>query len=247
MTAIRTARSTARGAIERMLAFHGELVAVKRLAAAVGEDDPEADARVVEMFLRLRVAICPAGSPPPATDGIPDIGYVMAALADEALLHQVEWGGRTRWMASLMETSLYGSRVSGEELFALADGILDGKITGREDMAAAILLALALGFKGRWRDLDDQGRIDDVRRRLYEHVYRRPPPPRPDWDSVMPQGAVTVLEDEVAPRMPRASPWLAGVALSVIVALAASHWIWGAANAPILDLAVAILARGNLL
>lgn len=236
----------ARLAMQRFLAFNAELVEVKRLAGAAlatpAEDSPAAG--VVDLFLRLRVAICPEGLPPPSTDGLPDIGYVMAALADEAMLHEVDWPGREQWMGTLLESSLYNSKVSGEEVFALAQGIVDGTVTGRSDLAAAILLALSLGFRGRWRGAEDHGAIDDLRRALYEHLYRRPPAGI-DWNAALPGALLPVLEDGGLRRMPRLAPWLVAMAVSALATLVVSHWMWTDATDELLELAAGIRVLGG--
>lgn len=240
----------ARLAVQRFLAFHAELVEVKRLAgaAAASESQEAGDGGVtvpglVDLFLRLRVAICPEGVPPVSTDGLPDIGYVMAALADEALLHDVDWPGREQWMGTLLEKSLYDSKVSGEEIFTIGKGIVDGDISGRSDLAAAILLALSLGFRGRWRGGEDHGAIDRLRRDLYETLYRRPPSDI-DWAAALPGALPPVLEDGGLRRMPRLAPWLGAMAVSVLATLGLSHWMWSNAVRPLLELAVAIRALG---
>ncbi|MCR6632330.1 MAG: DotU family type IV/VI secretion system protein [Magnetospirillum sp.] len=250
----------ARAAMQRFLAFHAELVEVKRLAAAtlvhaetVGEGEGGIDVAarvrpeqmgVVDLFLRLRVAICPQGTPVPGADGLPDIGYVMAALADEALLHEVDWPGRDQWMGTLLEMSLYHSRVSGEEVFAIAHGIVDGSVVGRPDLAAAILLALSLGFRGRWRGLDDHGAIDELRRQLYEILYRQPAGGI-DWRGAMPDALGPVLSGGSLHRVARLTPWLVAMAVSALATLALADWIWGEAINPVLALAADIRLLGG--
>lgn len=242
MTAPPLAPPLAKAAIDRFLAFHAELVETKRLAdSMVGETDAGAGAEMggesggeaevartsqIDIFLRLRVAICPTGAPPPSLDGRPDIGYVMAALADEALLHQVDWPGRRQWVGTLLEQSLYGSRVAGEEIFDLGHAIADGVIVGRADLAAAILLALALGFRGRWHGIDDNGAIDKLRRQLYETVYSQPPPSTLVWQSALPSPLEPVLSSGRLLRLPRTAPWLAAIIVVMATTLGLSAWIW---------------------
>ena len=249
----------ARQAIDRFLAFQSELVEVKRMAAAMVPDGgepaeqdpaaavdpsqppPAAGPTPIDLFLRLRAAICPTGTPPPAADGVADMGYVMAALADEALLHQVQWPGKSQWMGTLLEYSLYGSRVAGEEVFDLARAIIDGRILGRADLAAAILLALSLGFRGRYSGVNDRGAIDALRRQLYEHVYNRPPPSGSAWQPALPTALQPVLEAERLQRLPRLLPWIAAIVAVLVLTLAASDGIWIGATQPLLDQAAQIM------
>lgn len=257
----------AKQAIDRFLAFHAELVEVKRLADSMiavedepaaakapsvpdaGAPTPEAEASsssapgpggvtLVDLFLRLRVAICPNGTPAPSTDGRPDIAYVMAAMADEAMLHQVDWPGREQWMAILLEQSLFSTRVAGEEIFDLGQGIIDGAIIGRTDLAAAILLALSLGFRGRYRGIPDKGAINEMRRQLYEHVYNQPPPSgNGSLRALLPSALLPVLEETSIRRLPRLMPWFLGIAAAVMVWMVSSAMIWNHATRPVLDMA----------
>ena len=254
MTAAPLPVPLARMAIDRFLAFHAELVDVKGLAARMvsGAVEPSEPGVVtpsgptpVDLFLRLREAICPDGTPPPPTDGAVDMGYVMAALADEAMLHQVQWPGRAQWMGTLLESSLYGSRVAGEEVFDLANAIVEGHMVGRADLAAAILLALTLGFRGRYGGVEDRGAIEVLRRQLYEHVYNRPPPSGSAWQPALPAALQPVLEGERLQRLPRLAPWVAAIIIALVLSQVASHWIWRSATQPLLDLAAEVIALGN--
>lgn len=253
MTAPPLAPPLAKAAIDRFLAFHAELVEAKRMAdCMVAPDQPAAETGEVplpqvsqmDVFLRLRTAICPHGAPPPSLDGRPDIGYVMAALADEALLHQVDWPGRQQWMGTLLEQSLYGSRVAGEEIFDLGQAIADGAIVGRADLAAAILLALALGFRGRWRGVDDHGAIDTLRRHLYESVYSQPPPSHLVWQSALPSPVEPVLSSGRLVRLPRTTPWLGAIAVVAAVTLGLSTWIWRGSTSEVIEAARQVRVLG---
>ncbi|MBR9972000.1 DotU family type IV/VI secretion system protein [Magnetospirillum sulfuroxidans] len=244
----------AKAAIDRFLAFHMELVEAKRVADSmilIESDQVGVTPQIVyngitpvDVFLRLRVAICPGGTPPPATDGRPDMGYVMTALADEAMLHQVDWPGREQWMGSLLEQSLYGSQVAGEEIFDLGQSIIDGTLTGRADLAATIMLALSLGFRGRYRDIADNGAIDAMRRHLFEHAYNQPPPSAIDWPSPLPAALAPVLDAKPMQRLPRVTPWVLAMAAAFGLTLAVSTIIWNNASQQTLDLAKKVRMLG---
>ncbi|MEO0036420.1 MAG: hypothetical protein RLZZ501_2443 [Pseudomonadota bacterium] len=256
----------AKKAIDRFLAFHAELVAVKRLADAMvapdgavatdGAADPASEAAeaapapppaTIDLFLRLRVAICPQGSPAPVPDGTVDIGYVMAALGDEALLLDVEWPGRSQWLGLLLEQSLYGTRLAGERIFDLAEQLIDGRLPGRPDLAAAILIALSLGFRGKLRGRGAEAEIAQLRRGLYELAYTQPPPRRIDWSAAFTAAAEPVLPGERMRPLPRLAPWLGGIGLVAALYLAASSLVWWQATRPALGLAdqIRILSGGG--
>lgn len=192
-------------------------------------------ANAMDIFLRLRIAICPTGSPPPSLDGYPDIGYVMAALADEAMLHHVVWPGRHQWLHMLLEDSLYGSRIAGERIFTLGRAISDGDIVARDDLAVTILLALSLDFRGRWRGVNDEGAINILRQKLYEIVYGQRAPEQLDWASALPNALQPVLDQGHLVRLPRVLPWLAAIAAVLIFAFGMSTVIWSMATAGVLE------------
>ena len=73
----------------------------------------------------------------------------MAAVADEVLLHGPAWPGQEAWPATLLEEALYGSRIAGERIFRTAHDLVESQ-PRRSGVAVSILLALMLGFRGRY-------------------------------------------------------------------------------------------------
>ncbi len=161
------------------LAFHHDLVEViRQVEAAELSEASEGGERemMFQVFARLKAAVTGDGGAARVL-GEPhaDPRYVMAALADELMLHEVAWRGAAWWADNLLEQHLFSSSICGEKIFRLARDLVEGRMPGRTDLAMAILLALGLGFRGRYRGVDDGGAIQDLRARLYEVIYRRPP------------------------------------------------------------------------
>lgn len=79
--------------------------------------------------------------------------YVMAVLADEVLLLELDWSGATAWRDELLERRLFGSSTAGRDFFRLLDRLLQtrGRTALLTDLGGVYLLALQLGFKGRYR------------------------------------------------------------------------------------------------
>jgi type VI secretion system protein ImpK len=96
----------------------------------------------------------------------------MAALADETFL-RLEWPGRDYWTNHLLETQLFDSHNAGEEFFMRMDRLLDQPERSYTDIYAVYLMALSLGFRGKYWGVEDGGRIEAYRRRLFVRIYRR--------------------------------------------------------------------------
>ena len=90
----------------------------------------------------------------------------MAALADEALL-RIEWPGRDVWTSCLIEESLFQSRVAGDLFFDRLDELLRTRDPARIELSSIYLLALSLGFEGRYRGTDSAPRMESYRAALY--------------------------------------------------------------------------------
>jgi type VI secretion system protein ImpK len=94
--------------------------------------------------------------------------YIMAALADELFLN-AHWSGRNHW--PLLEQEIFQTHASGDLFFQKLDRLLSGNATNSNDLAMIYFQALALDFRGRYRDADPQGQLERYRHRLYFRVY----------------------------------------------------------------------------
>lgn len=245
MTAVTPlAAGSAVTAFKAFLAFH------HAMAAVIGEIEdgrlsPESAGGVQEMrllvFSRLKAAVIGGDGTLGGRLGDQhlDPRYVMAALADELMLHEVDWDGRGWWADTLLEQHLFQSSICGEKIFRLARDLVESRLPGRPDLAMVILLALSLGFRGRYRGVDDGGVVRELSLRLYELIYRRPPPRGIDWDGVMPDMAVPALApgDERRQRVPRLRGWLLLIVLLMVGYWVASHMLWNGITADLLGIA----------
>ncbi|MBX9976903.1 MAG: DotU family type IV/VI secretion system protein [Alphaproteobacteria bacterium] len=98
--------------------------------------------------------------------------YLMAALADETFL-TIAWPGKKQWRKHILETQLFHTQVAGELFFSRLDLLLEAADPTRSDLAVVYLLCLSLGFRGKYRDLDDEGKIDFYKKRLYHLINNR--------------------------------------------------------------------------
>ena len=224
-------------ALERFRGFYAELAAA---TAAVRDgswltDSMAGDAAgdavlagTMRLAQRLQAAVTRhAGLPGPRLPGggAPvEMGYVLAALADEVFLQELDWPGRAYWDGLLLEERLYGTRIAGERLFDLANLLIAGHATGQDDLVVALMQALALGFRGRYRGADDRGTIQRLRRQLYQLALHQPPPTEIDWRQALP--ASEALEGGTLARVPALRPWIWGTVAALVLFLAVTHLVW---------------------
>lgn len=96
--------------------------------------------------------------------------YVMAALADEVLIFELDWPGRDAWLQVLLEKTMFDSSNAGSRFFSLARKLVTDNVRSplHRDLAAVFLLALELGFKGCWRSRQGQSELAAMRHQLYQ-------------------------------------------------------------------------------
>lgn len=155
-----------------------------------------------------------------------DVGYVLAAVADEVILVQCRtWAHYGEWVDRPLEAVLYGTRIAGDRLFAAADELVARR---RSDpgTATAILLALMTGFRGRYQGQDEPTRIERLKTQLYALVCRRDywEDDRAPYD--MPDLAASALEGPSLRRLPALWPWLVALAALVLAYFPISHLLW---------------------
>lgn len=100
--------------------------------------------------------------------------YVMAAVADEILILDLPWPGSEAWLDYLLEYRLFRTNNAGTGLFECADRLLHARQRSElhADLAAVLLLALQLGFKGQYRGPENEAALQRYRellRRCSEH------------------------------------------------------------------------------
>jgi type VI secretion system protein ImpK len=98
-----------------------------------------------------------------------DVIYLMAALADEIFLN-MEWGGKQYWEENMLEHRYFGTQVAGDEVFNKINELLT-KEGASIEKAEIYLKALAIGFKGKYREIEDeQAQINACRNRLFDFI-----------------------------------------------------------------------------
>lgn len=158
-----------------------------------------------------------------------DAAYVMAALADEIFLFQVDWTGRAAWDDILVEARACGSRLAGERVFERADALLAANEPAHGELAGLYLMALALGFQGRYRDAPGGAEVlASYRRRLRALAGGTAPPLHPGdgGGPLFPEAYAQTLDEGTPVGLPPLRRWLwlaAGLAAAYVVV---SHVAW---------------------
>ncbi|OIO59456.1 MAG: hypothetical protein COX57_02835 [Alphaproteobacteria bacterium CG_4_10_14_0_2_um_filter_63_37] len=152
--------------------------------------------------------------------------YVMAAQVDELFILDLEWKGALHWPHYLIERAMFNSDESGENLFARLDTLLADRSHNplNEELAAVFLMALHLGFQGKYRGSRGKTGLADYRRRLLRFIgadatARGSLPP-------FEQAYRYTLSESTGQRLAPLRPWLFGavVAASLYVAISTAVW-----------------------
>ena len=167
--------------------------------------------------------------------------YVMAALADEVFVH-MDWEGKQEWRNNLLEFALFGTYVAGESFFKKIDKLLKQRDPAYVEMAAIYLMALSLGFKGKYKDSDDGGQIEFYQRQLFAFVFQKDPDLLSESRRLIPQAAAHTLARGAGEKLPYLKWWLFSIFLVILVFLILQYGIWVSATSEIAAICEKILS-----
>lgn len=209
--------------------FYDEVSKAQLRATEMREVDADLAAQSVSKHLENLIELQTLESKREGTrfelESIADARYLKAALADELLLN-MQWIGRERWTEHLLEASLFRTSVAGERVFERIEELLSSREPSLRSLAALYLSALALGFQGKYRGLEDRSRLDSYRQELYQFAYQR----RADLsgrDRVLSERAYASTLSHIEPRnMPTMSRWSVMFLIAVVGVLAVSEMLW---------------------
>jgi type IV/VI secretion system ImpK/VasF family protein len=155
-----------------------------------------------------------------------DSRYVMAAVADEALLHgEANWPGRAGWQETPLEAVLYRTRIAGDRIFEAAETLAKPHIPDPEGVAVTLLLALQMGFRGRYFPGDPHDEIGRLRKSLLARIFHDYAPSSLRFNGLMAGAAEPLLLREPH-RLPQIRPWSLAIGGLILAYLAVSWMIW---------------------
>jgi type VI secretion system protein ImpK len=166
--------------------------------------------------------------------------YVMAALADEIFIN-LDWPGRDSWRNDLLETRLFGTYNAGDAVFAQLDRLLKAGDRIQTEIAIVYLLALTLGFRGRYAGGRHEAKVADYRRQLYYTIYSRRPQLEDPSARLVPEAYQHTQPATTARLLPSPSRWLWLLGGCVMLYLVASHFVYLDVLGPLMD----VLEAGN--
>jgi type VI secretion system protein ImpK len=152
--------------------------------------------------------------------------YVMAALADEILLHHLEWAGKEAWNNHLIEYRLFKTRIAGEEFFNRLDRLLQTPDPMYKDVATVYLLCIMLGFRGKYWSNNDGGKIDFYRRQLFIFIFHGQPELHKETKKLFPEAYLHTVEEGAGRKVPQVKIWYFLLVALMIVYLLISRSIW---------------------
>lgn len=154
-----------------------------------------------------------------------EMQYVMVAFTDEVFL-TLNWEGQDYWREHMLEERLFATHQAGTQLFANMDELLRQRDPTRADVAAAFLLALSLGFRGRYHGASGDTEIERRRLQLFAFLFQRNPG-LSDESQLYAQSYAQTLTGKPQSWLPALRPWLLGIAAVLGLYVIASHILWG--------------------
>ena len=224
-----TERSDDDHLVKQFRAFYDEVAKAHQRAVDMRETEPEAAAHNLERHLEQLIELQTLESKREGNrfelESIADARYLKAALADEMLLNS-PWIGRENWTSHLLEAALFRTSIAGERIFERIEEVLSSREPSRRDIARLYLFALALGFQGKFRGMEETARLAGLREELFQFVYQRPAE-LAGRDSVLSDRPYASTLSHIAPRkLPTLSRWTVGFLLSLVALLAISEMLW---------------------
>ena len=151
--------------------------------------------------------------------------YIMAVLADEIFLN-FDWSGRAYWEDHLLESQLFGTHDAGDLFFQRLDEFLRQRDVARQDLAEIYLLALGLGFQGRYRGQNAQSRLATYKHELYTFIHHRELRFYNDHERLFPEAYAHTLTERTAKPLRDTRLWYTAFAAVAFIILGCSHIFW---------------------
>lgn len=154
---------------------------------------------------------------------VEDALYAVTALADELFIMELEWPARECWESVLLEDRLFKSSFAGERFFDKANRLLLERTLDpqQQQLAAVYLMALRLGFAGRYRG--DPDSLARFRQKLFKRISST------QGNGQLPlyaQAYEHVLASWEEQRLAPLDAWYRITAIAVLAYLVLSYGIW---------------------
>jgi type VI secretion system protein ImpK len=159
-----------------------------------------------------------------------DARYAMAALADEQLLLDVDWPGRSEWLGLMLESALFDTRIAGVHFYRLIDRLLAVPMPGEAhaELGMVLLGSLEVGFRGELRGVHEAGRLAQRRNELVKFVreVRGDQPGSRAFEQAYEHTIGPSVPEPADCRLAPLSPWFNAARLALLAYLLVSAAIW---------------------
>lgn len=151
--------------------------------------------------------------------------FIMVALADEVFIH-TKWAGNKFWEGNILENQMFESHTAGEVFFENLNEFLKNRDPVRSDIAYLYLMALGLGFLGKYRDKDDKGQLSHYRRQLYVFINHEEPKLQEKKHPLILSAYANTLKGNAPKKLHDFRPWFVVFFIMFVIMLLASYQIW---------------------
>jgi type VI secretion system protein ImpK len=151
--------------------------------------------------------------------------YVMAVLADEVFVHS-EWEGRDYWLNHLLEARLFQTHAAGEIFFRRLETLLRREDEAAAELATVYLMALSLGFRGKYWGAAHEPILDSYRARLFSFIARHDPEIARPVEHLFPAAYRNTIQMGAPTRMPSPRLWLWACSGVLTIWLVVAQLLW---------------------
>ncbi|MDN7183258.1 DotU family type IV/VI secretion system protein [Caballeronia sp. SEWSISQ10-4 2] len=186
--------------------------------------------------LRAQYSTVQKDCTPDQCDVYRDAQYAMAALADEQLLLEIDWSGRTAWLDLMLESALFDTRIAGVRFYRMIDRLLavPAPTQAHAELGLVLLGAIDVGFRGALRGVNEADVLTQRRQELVKFVreVRRDQPGSHAFEQAYEHTLEPTLPEPADCRLAPLSPWFNAARLALAVYLAVAAVIWFGAILP---------------
>lgn len=151
--------------------------------------------------------------------------YIMVALADEVFIN-LNWRGKEEWKDNLLESLMYNTQDSGDKFFDNLNRFLDTGNSQGTDMAALYLMALGLGFKGKYRGTKNEDELFAYRKKLYRYIAYEDIELLENKSHLFPEIYENIISDRQNIIIPDSQPWWLSLGIIFMGFLGISSLFW---------------------
>ncbi|QEK38771.1 DotU family type IV/VI secretion system protein [Candidatus Cytomitobacter primus] len=155
--------------------------------------------------------------------GYHETSYIMAVFADEIFIN-LDWVHKDDWKKNNLETQVFDTHIGGRKLFENIDRFLDSNATYKYDIGSAYLFCLGLGFRGKYRGIDDHNTIQNYKNKLFDIINNYES--NVNDNSLFPQAKQHTIVKISTARMSSYKVWSMILGITVLIYASFSYLVW---------------------